>query len=147
VASDANTVNIVLVLPPNKESQMIPKNLKYTKEHEWVKMENDKALFGITDHAQSELGDITFVEVPEKGTVVKQFETFSTVESVKAASDIYAPLSGEIIDVNEKLIDAPELINKSPYENGWICKIKISNEEEISGLMDAGAYEQYLTKL
>ncbi|UCH12081.1 MAG: glycine cleavage system protein GcvH [Candidatus Omnitrophota bacterium] len=126
---------------------MIPENLKYTKEHEWVKIENDQAVFGITNHAQSELGDITFVEVPEKGTAVKQFETLSVVESVKAASDIYAPLSGDIIDVNEKLLNAPELINKSPYEEGWICKIKISDPVQISNLMDAKAYKQYLEGL
>ena len=126
---------------------MIPENLKYTKEHEWVKIENDQAVFGITEHAQSELGDITFVEVPEKGTTAKQFETLSVVESVKAASDIYAPLSGNIIDVNEKLLNAPELINKSPYEEGWICKIKISDPAQISNLMDAKAYKEYLEGL
>ncbi len=126
---------------------MIPGNLKYTIEHEWAKIENDEAVFGITEYAQSELGDITFVEVPEKETTVKQSETFSVAESVKAASDIYAPLSGSIIDVNEKLINTPELINKSPYEEGWICKIKISNPAQISNLMDAKAYKEYLEKL
>ena len=126
---------------------MIPENLKYTKGHEWVKIENDQAVFGITEHAQSELGDITFVEVPEKGTTVKQFETLSVVESVKAASDIYAPLSGNIIEDNEKLLNAPELINKSPYEEGRICKIKISDPAQISNLMDAKAYKEYLEKL
>lgn len=125
---------------------MIPENLKYTKKHEWVKIENDEAIFGITDHAQSELGDITFIEVPEKGTAIKQSQNFSTVESVKAASDIYAPLSGEIIDANEELANAPELINKSPYEKGWICRIKISNPDEVSNLMDAKAYKEYLEK-
>lgn len=125
---------------------MIPENLKYTKKHEWVKIENDEAIFGITDHAQSELGDITFIEVPEKGTAIKQSQNFSTVESVKAASDIYAPLSGEIIDANEELANAPELINKSPYEKGWICRIKIANPDEVSNLMDAKAYKEYLEK-
>ena len=125
----------------------MPENLKYTKEHEWIKIENDEAVFGITDHAQSELGDITFIEVPEKGTVVKKSQSYTTVESVKAASDIYAPLSGEIIDVNEELINTPELINQSPYEKGWICKIKISNPDEATGLMDAKAYEEYLSSL
>ena len=126
---------------------MIPENLKYTKEHEWAKITDNEAVFGITEHVQSELGDITFVEVPEKGTTVKQFETLSVVESVKAASDIYAPLSGNIIDVNEKLLNAPELINKSPYEEGWICKIKISDPAQISNLMDAKAYKEYLEGL
>ncbi len=124
---------------------MIPENLKYTKEHEWARIENDEAVFGITEHAQSGLGDITFVEVPEKETTVKQFETFSVVESVKAASDIYAPLSGKIIEVNEELINTPELINQSAYEKGWICRIKISSPDEISNLMDAKAYETYLS--
>ena len=124
----------------------MPENLKYTKEHEWAKIENDEAVFGITDHAQSELGDITFIEVPEKGTAVKQSQSFTTVESVKTASDICAPLSGEIIDVNEELINTPEPINQSPYEKGWICKIKISNPDEASSLMDAKAYEEYLEK-
>ncbi len=126
---------------------MIPENLKYTKEHEWAKIENDEAVFGITEYAQSELGDITFVEVPEKETAVRQFETFSVAESVKAASDIYAPLSGNIIEVNEKLLNAPELINKSPYEEGWICEIKISDPAQISNLMDAKAYKEYLEGL
>lgn len=123
---------------------MISDNLKYTKQHEWVKIQGDEAVFGITDYAQSELGDITFIEVPEKGTAVKQFTAYSTVESIKAASDIYAPLSGGIVDVNEKLINAPELLNKSPYNDGWICKIKISNISESSKLMDAMTYKKYL---
>ncbi len=126
---------------------MIPENLKYTKEHEWAKIENDEAVFGITEYAQSELGDITFVEVPEKEIAVRQFETFSVAESVKAASDMCAPLSGNIIEVNEKLLNAPELINKSPYEEGWICKIKISDPAQISNLMDAKAYKEYLEGL
>lgn len=126
---------------------MLPEDLKYTKNHEWVKIEDEEAVFGITDYAQAELGDITFVEVPDKGQPVNQFKPFSTVESVKAASDIYAPLSGDIIDVNEELINEPELINKSPYQEGWICKIKILNPSEISALMDAKAYEKYLGDL
>ncbi len=126
---------------------MVPENLKYTKEHEWAKINGSEALLGITDHAQSELGDITFVEIPEKGDSVKQSQSFSVLESVKAASDIYAPLSGEVIDVNEELKDAPEFINKSPYEKGWICKIKLSNPSEALKLMDAKAYTDYLKSL
>ncbi|MGD2279047.1 MAG: glycine cleavage system protein GcvH [Candidatus Omnitrophota bacterium] len=123
---------------------MIPKDLKYTKEHEWARIEGDEAVFGITDYAQSELGDITFVELPAKDNEVKKSESFSTVESVKAASDVYAPLSGKILDVNSSLEDTPELINQSPYENGWICRVKIADIAEQENLMSAGDYEKYL---
>ncbi|MFH0732966.1 MAG: glycine cleavage system protein GcvH [Candidatus Omnitrophota bacterium] len=126
---------------------MIPNDLKYTKEHEWVKIVNDQAIFGITDYAQSALGDITFIEVPENRTTVKKSTALSTVESVKAASDIYVPLSGEIIEVNEKLINEPELINKSPYKEGWICKVKFTDNAEIGSLLDANAYKDYLDTL
>jgi glycine cleavage system H protein len=123
---------------------MVPKDFKYTKEHEWVKIEGDTALFGITDHAQSALGDITYVEIPAKGKVVAQAKSYSTVESVKAASDIYAPLSGTIIDVNETLKASPDTINQSPYEKGWICRVRISNPSESAKLLDAAAYEIHL---
>jgi len=123
---------------------MIPKNLKYTKEHEWVKLEGSEAVIGITDHAQSQLGDITFIELPQKDRQIKQSDSISTVESVKAASDIYSPVSGTITDVNSSLEDAPELINQSPYENGWICRVNVSNSGELDNLMDADAYEEYL---
>ena len=123
---------------------MIPQDLKYTKEHEWVRIDGDKAIIGITDHAQSALGDITFIELPEKGKDIKQSEGISTLESVKAASDIYAPLSGTIEEVNESLESSPEIINSSPYEDGWICKINMANVSEQDKLMDAGMYEQFL---
>jgi glycine cleavage system H protein len=123
---------------------MVPEDLKYTKQHEWIKIEGDEAVFGITDHAQSELGDITFVELPEAGKEIKQSESFATVESVKAASDIYAPLSGSITEVNSALQDSPETINQSPYEEGWICRVKILNASEEESLMDAAAYKKYL---
>ena len=123
---------------------MVPEDLKYTKEHEWIKIEGDEAVFGITDHAQSELGDITFVELPEAGKEIKRSESFATVESVKAASDIYAPLSGSITEVNNALQDSPETINQSPYEEGWICRVKILNAAEEESLMDAAAYKKYL---
>jgi len=123
---------------------MAPENLKYTKEHEWVKMEGDVAVIGITDHAQSQLGDITFVELPEAGRQVKQSDSVSTVESVKAASDIYAPVSGSVEETNSALEDTPELINQSPYDNGWICRIKMSDAAELDTLMDASGYEEYL---
>lgn len=123
---------------------MVPKDLKYTKEHEWARIEGNIAVFGITDHAQSAMGDITFVEVPSKGKNVTQGKPYSTVESVKAASDIYAPLSGTITEVNEELRTHPEVVNESPYEKGWICKVNISASSEAAKLMDAAAYEAYL---
>ncbi len=126
---------------------MTPKDLKYSKEHEWVRFEGDEALIGITDYAQEELGDITFVEVPAVGTKVKQMDVFSTVESVKAASDIFAPLSGEVIEVNKTLEDKPEVINESPYEKGWICRIRISGTDESKSLLSAEEYEVYLKGL
>ena len=126
---------------------MVPQELKYTKEHEWVKVDGEKALIGITDHAQSELGDITFVELPTQGKQVKQGESLAVIESVKAASDVYAAVSGEVAAINEALEDAPEIVNQSPYENGWICRIKMSDIVEVEAMMDAAAYEEYLGTL
>jgi glycine cleavage system H protein len=123
---------------------MIPQDLKYTKDHEWVRIEGEEAVFGITDYAQGELGDITFVELPESGKEIKRSEAVATVESVKAASDVYAPLSGSIVEANSSLQDVPETINQSPYEEGWICRVKISNASEQDNLMNAAAYEKYL---
>ena len=125
---------------------MIPEDLKYTKDHEWVKIEGDEALVGITDHAQSELGDITFIELPEVGREVKQTDSISTVESVKAASDVYSPVTGKIAAVNETLNDAPETLNQSPYEAGWICRISVQDAAEIAGLMDAASYSELITQ-
>ena len=125
---------------------MIPEDLKYTKEHEWVKIDQDKkeAIFGITDYAQEQLGDITFVELPRKDEDIKQNSTIATVESVKAASDIYAPISGVVLEINEDLIDAPELINQSVYEKGWICKVKISDDTDFSQLLGFAEYKCFL---
>ena len=123
---------------------MLPEDLKYTKEHEWIKIDGDEATVGITDHAQTELGDITFVELPDVGKEVKQADSVATVESVKAASDVYSPLSGKILAVNEDLKTAPEGINQSPYENGWIYKISLSNISEADSLMDSSEYEKLL---
>ncbi|HNX91088.1 MAG TPA: glycine cleavage system protein GcvH [Candidatus Omnitrophota bacterium] len=125
---------------------MVPANLKYSKEHEWVKIEGQEAVMGITDHAQSALGDITFIDLPKKGRDVKSGDSISTVESVKAASDIYAPVTGKITSVNDALNGAPEIINKSPYGDGWICKISVQSVD-MSHLMDAAAYESYLKGL
>ncbi|WOO39579.1 glycine cleavage system protein GcvH [Rubellicoccus peritrichatus] len=119
----------------------IPSDLKYTKQHEWVRVEGDLATIGITDYAQGSLGDITFIELPNVGDSMAAHETFGVVESVKAASDIYMPISGEIAEINESLEDAPENANNDPYGDGWIVKIKISNPSDLDALLDASAYE------
>lgn len=125
----------------------IPENLKYTKEHEWVKADNGIAIAGITDYAQHALTDIVFVELPEAGKRVEQFKPFCVVESIKSVSDVFAPLSGEVIDVNSELAEKPEYINKDPYTSGWIAKIKVSNESELNNLMAAEEYKNYLEGL
>lgn len=121
----------------------IPADLKYTKEHEWLKLlEGDEAIMGITEFAQNSLGDITFVEVPEVGDSFDAGESFGVVESVKAASDLYMPVDAEVIEVNEALEDSPESVNTSPYEDGWIMKIKIKDTAAVADLLDAAAYEE-----
>ena len=119
----------------------------YTKEHEWINIEDNIGTVGITDYAQSALGDITFVELPGQDAEVEQFEEFVSVESVKAASDIFAPMSGRVIEVNAKLEDAPGIINKHCYTKGWMVKIEISSMEETSNLMTAEEYENYLESI
>jgi glycine cleavage system H protein len=121
-----------------------PKDYRYTKEHEWVKLEGTKARVGITHHAQHELGDIVYVELPKVGTTVKQMQEFATVESVKAVSPIYAPVSGEIVEINTALEAHPELINQSPHEQGWIAVIAVSNLKELENLLTAEQYEQHI---
>ncbi|MFH1645193.1 MAG: glycine cleavage system protein GcvH [Candidatus Omnitrophota bacterium] len=122
----------------------VPDDLLYTKDHEWVKIDGKTALVGITDHAQSALGDITFVELPEAGSELEQSKTFASVESVKAASDIYAPLSGKVVKVNEELVEAPENMNQSPYEKGWLIELDIKDENEKEKLMSSEDYNKYL---
>ena len=119
----------------------------YTKEHEWINIEDNIGTIGITDYAQSALGDITFVELPVQDAEVEQFEEFVSVESVKAASDIFAPMSGRVIEVNAKLEDAPGIINKHCYTKGWMVNIEISSMEETSNLMTAEEYENYLESI
>lgn len=120
-------------------------NLHYTQDHEWIRDEGDGVVsVGITDHAQEALGDLVFVELPEVGTHFDQGDECAVVESVKAASDVYAPVSGEVVEVNEALADAPETINDSAYEEGWIMKIKLSDAAELEGTMDADAYTEHL---
>ena len=118
-----------------------PANLKYTKEHEWVRVEGEETYIGITEFAQSEMGDIVYVEVDTVGNTVTTGEIFGTIEAVKTTSDLFMPVSGEIVAFNEKLNDAPELINSDPYGEGWIVKIRIQDPEELDGLLDAAAYE------
>ena len=122
----------------------IPDDLLYTKDHEWAKIDGDSATIGITDYAQAALGDITFVDVPKVGSKIKQFEWCATVESVKAASDVYAPLSGKVVGRNTVLEGAPETINKDPYGEGWIAKVELGKPAEAGDLMDAAAYEKYV---
>ncbi len=122
----------------------VPDGLLYTKEHEWIRIDNHLGTIGITDYAQDALGDVTFVELPKVGDSIRQFEAFSSVESVKAVSDVYAPMSGKIIKVNDGLMESPELINQSPYDKGWIVVIEISDENEKKNLMTASEYRKYL---
>jgi len=117
-----------------------PDDLRYSKEHEWVRVDGSRATIGITSFAADELGDIVFIELPEVGASLKQFATFGVVESVKAVSDLYAPVSGEVVEVNEKLSDAPELLNSDPYGDGWIARVTLSDSAEVDALMDAAAY-------
>ena len=118
----------------------IPENLKYTKDHEWLKIDGDVAVIGITDFAQGELGDIVFVEIETEGEQLAKEETFGTIEAVKTVSDLFMPVSGEVIEINPKLEDNPEVINQDPYGDGWLIKIKLEDTAEIEGLMDAGDY-------
>ncbi len=120
----------------------VPADLKYTEQHEWLKLDGDIATIGITDYAQGALGDLVFVELPAKGKKVNAGDAFVVVESVKAASEVYAPISGEVIEVNEALSKTPELINSAPYDGGWICKILSSDKAELAKLLDAANYQQ-----
>ena len=123
-----------------------PEDLKYTKEHEWVLIEGGTATVGITDYAQDQLGDIVFVELPAVGDKVSKEDAFGVVESVKAVSDIYAPLSGKVVEVNDDLPDDPEMLNEDPYGDGWIIRIELTDPEEIEDLMTSAEYEQYVAE-
>ena len=125
----------------------VPSELKYTKSHEWIRQEEDGTIsVGITDHAQELLGDLVFVELPETGSEMNAEEACCVVESVKAASDVYMPVTGEVVAVNEALADAPETINDSPYDDGWLFRLKPSAEVELDDLMDADAYESEIAE-
>ena len=123
----------------------IPKNLRYTDEHEWIFVEDDIATIGITDYAQGELGDIVFVELPAIDDEIQQMDPFGTIEAVKAVSDIFAPVSGKIVEVNEMLQEQPELINQSPYDDGWMIKIQFADKSELDSLLSPDAYKELIS--
>lgn len=122
----------------------IPAGLKYTQDHEWIRVEGETAIVGITDFAQGELGDVVFVEIETEGETLDKGETFGTVEAVKTVSDLFMPVGGEIVEVNPALADEPELVNKDPYNKGWMIKIKITNTAEIDELLSADDYQKML---
>ena len=120
---------------------MYPEDRRYTKEHEWVKVDGDRARIGITDYAQNQLGDVVYLELPEVGRVLKAGETFGTVESVKAVSELFAPVAGEVVEVNSALVSSPEAINSDPHGGGWMIVVKPSDAKGVGGLLDAKAYQ------
>jgi glycine cleavage system H protein len=120
-----------------------PENRKYTKTHEWVLLDGDVATIGVTDHAQQELGDITYLELPEEGDALTAGETFGVIESVKAASDVYSPVDGEVVERNSDAVDAPDVINSSPYDGAWLVKVKLADPSQVDTLMDAAAYDEF----
>jgi len=121
---------------------MVPPDLRYTKDHEWVRVEGDTATIGVTDFAASQLGDVVFVDLPAVGKAVEQFATFGVVESVKAVSDLYAPVAGEVVDVNADLGSKPELVNSDPFGDGWMIRVKVGDAGQLAELLDAAAYEK-----
>jgi len=122
----------------------VPDDLRYSKEHEWVRADGDTALVGITAFAQEQLGDVVFVELPEKGSTVRQHSSFGVVESVKAASDVYAPFSGEVLERNVKVIESPELVNTDPYGDGWMLRIRVADRGEIGELLSPAEYRAHI---
>ncbi len=124
----------------------VPEDLKYTKEHEWIRVEGSEVVIGITDFAQNALTDVVWVELPEDGANVSSMESFASVESVKSVSEIYAPVGGEVVGVNENLEDAPELINDDPYGDGWICRISVSDPSELDTLLDSVSYSELIAE-
>jgi glycine cleavage system H protein len=121
---------------------MVPADLRYTKDHEWIRVEGDEAVVGITQYAADQLGDIVFVELPDAGRSLEQHATFGVVESVKAVSDLFAPVAGEVTATNERLAGAPEVVNSDPYGSGWMLRVRLADAAEVDGLLDAEAYEQ-----
>jgi glycine cleavage system H protein len=125
---------------------MLPEDRKYSKEHEWVKVEDGRGRVGITDYAQKQLGDVVYVELPEVGKKLSSMEVFGTIESVKAVSELYCPVSGEVVEVNGTVVDKPELVNSDPYGKAWLLVVKISNEADLSALMGASEYQAYVDR-
>jgi glycine cleavage system H protein len=123
-----------------------PSNIKYTKDHEWIKVEGEFAKIGITEYAQGELGDIVFVELPKIGSKLEQGKSFGTIEAVKAVSDLYAPVNGEVVELNKEVQDSPEVVNKEPYERGWMVKVRIENPAQLTNLLDVEAYKKLIAK-
>jgi glycine cleavage system H protein len=121
---------------------MVPSDLRYTKDHEWVRVDGDTATIGVTDFAANQLGDVVFVDLPPVGKSVEQFATFGVVESVKAVSDLYAPLSGEVVEVNEDLGSKPELVNSDPFGDGWMIKVKVADDAQLGELLDGAGYDK-----
>jgi len=126
-------------------SSPIPKELKYTEDHEWVKVDGDTATVGITDHAQSELGDIIFIEFPEINDIIERMEPFGTIEAVKTVADLFAPLNGKIVEINEALEDSPELVNSDAYGEGWIVKVSVDDLDQLNDLLSSENYEKLIS--
>ena len=123
-----------------------PENLKYSKDHEWIRIENNEAVIGITDFAQSELGEIVYVDVTSEGETIDKDEVFGSIEAVKTVSDLIMPVTGEVLEVNPELEDAPELVNTDPYGKGWIIKITMNDEKDLGDLLDVAAYKEFIEK-
>ncbi len=123
-----------------------PENLKYTKDHEWIRIEGNVGTIGITEYAQGELGDIVFIELPSIGKKIETGQAFGTVEAVKAVSDLYSPVTGEVKEVNKEIQDSPELVNKESYERGWMIKVTLANADEVKNLLDVDAYKKLIAK-
>lgn len=123
---------------------MYPDNFRYSKEHEWVSVDGDKGTVGITDYAQQQLGDVVYVELPEVGATFAAAEVFGSIESVKAVSELFCPVSGEVLEINQKPVDSPEIVNKDPHGDAWLMVIRLTNPSELEGLLSASAYQDYI---
>jgi len=126
---------------------MYPDDFRYSKDHEWLRVEGDKGTVGITEFAQKQLGDVVYVELPQPGAVLEFHQSLGVIESVKAVSDVYSPVSGEVVEINEQLMESPDLVNEDPHGKGWIVRIKIKDESEVENLMSASEYEKFLEGL
>lgn len=123
---------------------MLPEDRKYSKEHEWIQIDGDRGTVGITDYAQNQLGDVVYVELPEVGATVGAMEVFGTIESVKAVSELYSPVKGEVLEVNEKVVESPELVNSDPYGDAWLIVVKVQDASDLDALMTAARYQEYV---